>query len=275
MRHPPRRPDACVTGRLGRRQKSTLDHRHAPGQAAARRLNGARHRGARPPRHALTGHGAPATRSSRSTSPPSAAPPARTPPPTTGAFTPIRDWFAGLPESAKARGYKRRAASRSTSRAAAAMTCQGDGLIQTVEMHFLPDVHVTCESCAGASAITGARRWTSPYTRPLHRRRPRHAHLRGRRRAASQAVPADPRQARHMLDRRRPRLRQGRPGRPPPCRAARRSASSSPRSWRAAPPASTLYILDEPTTGLHFHDVRRLLLELLHRPGRSAATPSS
>jgi len=65
----------------------------------------------------------------------------------TGAFTPIRDWFSGLPES-KARGYKPGRFSFNV-KGGRCEACQGDGLIK-IEMHFLPDVYVTCETCRGA-----------------------------------------------------------------------------------------------------------------------------
>ena len=65
----------------------------------------------------------------------------------TGAFTPIRDWFAGLPE-AKTRGYKPGRFSFNV-KGGRCEACQGDGVIK-IEMHFLPDVYVTCETCNGA-----------------------------------------------------------------------------------------------------------------------------
>src|SRR6185436_11815950 len=64
----------------------------------------------------------------------------------TGAFTPIRDWFAGLPES-QARGYKPGRFSFNV-KGGRCETCQGDGVIK-IEMHFLPDVYVTCDACHG------------------------------------------------------------------------------------------------------------------------------
>ena len=64
----------------------------------------------------------------------------------TGAFTPIRDWFAGLPES-KARGYGPGRFSFNV-KGGRCEACQGDGVIK-IEMHFLPDVYVTCDICKG------------------------------------------------------------------------------------------------------------------------------
>ena len=146
----------------------------------------------------------------------------------TGAFTQIRDWFAGLPES-QARGYKPGRFSFNV-KGGRCEACQGDGLIK-IEMHFLPDVYVTCDVCHG-------RRYNREtlevkFKGQSHRRRARHDG-RGRRRVL-QGRPADPRQD-GDAGRGRPRLRQGRPAGDHAVAAARRSASSSPRNFAAAPP---------------------------------------
>src|SRR5262249_34595789 len=77
---------------------------------------------------------------------PTGRPPGSTPATYPGAFTPIRDWFAGLPE-AQARGYKPGRFSFNV-KGGRCEACQGDGVIK-IEMHFLPDVYVQCDVCKG------------------------------------------------------------------------------------------------------------------------------
>ena len=173
----------------------------------------------------------------------------------TGCFTPIRDWFAGLPE-AKARGYRPGRFSFNV-KGGRCEACQGDGVIK-IEMHFLPDVFVTCDVCHGrrfnretlevnyrGKSIADVLDMTVESARRVL---PRH--------------PADPPQARDAC-RRSGSATSSSASRRPRSRAARRSGSSSPRSCRRRATGETLYILDEPTTGLHFEDVRKLL-EVLH-----------
>lgn len=132
----------CVTGVSGSGKSSfTIDTLYA---AAARSLNGARMLAGKHDK--LTGlqyldkvidiDQSPIGRTPRSN-----------PATYTGAFTQIRDWFAGLPES-QARGYKPGRFSFNV-KGGRCEACQGDGLIK-IEMHFLPDVYVTCDVCHGA-----------------------------------------------------------------------------------------------------------------------------
>ena len=121
----------------------------------------------------------------------------------TGCFTPIRDWFAGLPE-AKARGYLPGRFSFNV-KGGRCEACQGDGVIK-IEMHFLPDVYVQCDVCKG-------RRYNRETLEVLfrgksHRRRARHDGRRGRRFLPRRA--GDPRQARDLAAG-RARLHQYRP----------------------------------------------------------------
>ena len=147
----------------------------------------------------------------------------------TGAFTQIRDWFAGLPES-QARGYKPGRFSFNV-KGGRCEACQGDGLLK-IEMHFLPDVYVTCDVCHGARY--NRETLEVKFKGHVDRRRARHD---GRgRRGVLQGGPRHPRQD-GDAGRGRPRLRQGRPAGDDAVAAARRSASSSPRSSAAAPPA--------------------------------------
>ncbi|MCI5048476.1 MAG: excinuclease ABC subunit UvrA [Aquisalinus sp.] len=168
----------------------------------------------------------------------------------TGAFTPIREWFAGLPE-AKARGYKPGRFSFNV-KGGRCEACQGDGVIK-IEMHFLPDVYVTCDVCKGKR----------------YNRETLEVEFKGKSIADVldmtveegakffSAVPA----IRDKMD----TLNQvglsyikiGQQATTLSGGEAQRVKLSKELSKRAT--GRTLYILDEPTTGLHFEDVRRLM----------------
>jgi len=172
----------------------------------------------------------------------------------TGAFTPIRDWFAGLPE-AKARGYQPGRFSFNV-KGGRCEACQGDGVIK-IEMHFLPDVYVTCDVCHGKrynretldvtfkgksiadvldmtveegvdffAAVPGVR----DKLETLHKVGLGYIHIGQQANTLSGGE-------------------------------AQRIKLAKELSRKAT--GKTLYILDEPTTGLHFHDVAKLL-EVLH-----------
>ena len=172
----------------------------------------------------------------------------------TGAFTPIRDWFAGLPE-AKMRGYKPGRFSFNV-RGGRCEACQGDGLIK-IEMHFLPDVYVTCETCQGAR----------------YNRETLEIKFKGRSiadvldmtvedaRGFFKAVPSirDKMEALNRVG--LGYIKVGQSATTLSGGEAQRVKLSKELSKRAT--GRTLYILDEPTTGLHFEDVRKLL-EVLH-----------
>ncbi|MET1754918.1 excinuclease ABC subunit UvrA [Novosphingobium sp. RD2P27] len=173
----------------------------------------------------------------------------------TGAFTVIRDWFAGLPESA-ARGYKPGRFSFNV-KGGRCEACQGDGLIK-IEMHFLPDVYVTCEECHGKR----------------YNRETLEVKFKGMSIAdvldmtiedAEEFFKAVPpiRDRMHMLN--EVGLGYVKVGQ----QATTLSGGEAQRVKLAKELArrstgQTLYILDEPTTGLHFEDVRKLL-EVLQR----------
>ncbi|MEQ1953485.1 excinuclease ABC subunit UvrA [Mesorhizobium sp. CN2-181] len=172
----------------------------------------------------------------------------------TGAFTPIRDWFAGLPE-AKARGYQPGRFSFNV-KGGRCEACQGDGVIK-IEMHFLPDVYVTCDVCHGKR----------------YNRETLDVTFKGKSIADVldmtveegveffAAVPG----VRDKLD----TLKQvglgyihiGQQATTLSGGEAQRIKLAKELSRKAT--GKTLYILDEPTTGLHFHDVAKLL-EVLH-----------
>ncbi|MCW1430018.1 excinuclease ABC subunit UvrA [Novosphingobium sp. JCM 18896] len=173
----------------------------------------------------------------------------------TGAFTQIRDWFAGLPESL-ARGYKPGRFSFNV-KGGRCEVCQGDGLIK-IEMHFLPDVYVTCEECHGkrynretlevkfkghsiADVLDMTVEDAEEFFKAVPPIRDKMAMLNevglGYVKVGQQATTLSGGEAQRV----------------------KLAKELSRRST-----GQTLYILDEPTTGLHFEDVRKLL-EVLHR----------
>ncbi|MEZ0170313.1 excinuclease ABC subunit UvrA [Microvirga sp. TS319] len=171
-----------------------------------------------------------------------------------GAFTPIREWFAGLPE-AKARGYQAGRFSFNV-KGGRCEACTGDGVIK-IEMHFLPDVYVTCDVCKGKrydretlevkyrdKSIADVLDMTVEEARDLFKAVPSI-------REKMQTL------ARVGLD----YVHVGQQATTLSGGEAQRVKLSKELSKRAT--GRTLYILDEPTTGLHFHDVAKLL-EVLH-----------
>ncbi len=173
----------------------------------------------------------------------------------TGAFTPIRDWFAGLPE-AQARGYKAGRFSFNV-KGGRCEACEGDGVLK-IEMHFLPDVYVQCDQCKGKR----------------YNRETLEVHFKGKSIADVldmtveegteffKAVPAI-REKLVMLDRvGLGYIHIGQAATTLSGGEAQRVKLAKELARRAT--GRTLYILDEPTTGLHFEDVRRLL-EVLHQ----------
>ena len=172
----------------------------------------------------------------------------------TGAFTPIRDWFAGLPE-AKTRGYLSGRFSFNV-KGGRCEACQGDGVIK-IEMHFLPDVYVTCETCKG------------------HRYNRETLEIKFKNKSIAdvldmtcedakvffQAVPAIREKMDALCEVGLGYIKVGQQATTLSGGEAQRVKLSKELSRRAT--GRTLYILDEPTTGLHFDDVRKLL-EVLH-----------
>jgi len=172
----------------------------------------------------------------------------------TGAFTPIRDWFAGLPE-AKARGYQAGRFSFNV-KGGRCEACQGDGLLK-IEMNFLPDVYVTCETCKGArynretleikfknKSIADVLDMTCEDAQTFFA-----------------AVPGIREKMDALCQVGLGYIKVGQQATTLSGGEAQRVKLSKELSRRAT--GRTLYILDEPTTGLHFEDVRKLL-EVLH-----------
>ena len=172
----------------------------------------------------------------------------------TGAFTPIRDWFAGLPE-AQARGYKPGRFSFNV-KGGRCEACQGDGVLK-IEMHFLPDVYVTCDVCKGAR----------------YNRETLEVRFKGKSVADVldmtiedgldffQAVPPIRDKLAMLNEVGLGYIKIGQQATTLSGGEAQRVKLAKELSRRAT--GQTLYILDEPTTGLHFEDVRKLL-EVLH-----------
>ena len=172
----------------------------------------------------------------------------------TGAFQPIRDWFAGLPE-AKARGYGPGRFSFNV-KGGRCEACQGDGLIK-IEMHFLPDVYVTCDVCQG-------RRYNRETLEILFKGKSISDVLEMTVDEAHEFFKAVPTVREKMATLKRVGLGYVKVGQQATTLSggeAQRVKLSKELSRRAT--GKTLYILDEPTTGLHFEDVRKLL-EVLH-----------
>ncbi len=239
----------CITGVSGSGKSTlTIDTLY---QAVARKLNGAREAPA--PHRDLTGlehldkvidiDQSPIGRTPRSN-----------PATYTGAFTPIREWFAGLPE-AKARGYGPGRFSFNV-KGGRCEKCEGDGVIK-IEMHFLPDVYVTCDVCQG------------------HRYNRETLEVRFKNKSIADildmtveeakgffaAVPSI-REKMETLDRvGLGYIHVGQQANTLSGGEAQRIKLSKELSRRAT--GRTLYILDEPTTGLHFADTEKLL-DVLH-----------
>ena len=173
----------------------------------------------------------------------------------TGLFTPLRELFAQVPE-ARARGYSPGRFSFNV-RGGRCEACQGDGLIK-VEMHFLPDVYVPCDVCAG-------KRYNRETLEILYKGYSIHDVLEMTVEdalALFEPVPSIARKLETLLDVGLSYIKLGQPATTLSGGEAQRVKLSKELSRRDT--GRTLYILDEPTTGLHFHDIEHLLA-VLHK----------
>ncbi len=173
----------------------------------------------------------------------------------TDAFTPIRNWFVDLPAS-RARGYKPGRFSFNV-KGGRCEACQGDGVIK-IAMHFLPDIYVTCESCGG-----------SRYNRETLEVKFKEKSIADvldmtvdEAAALFAAVPAVHDKLKTLQQVGLGYIKLGQSATTLSGGEAQRIKLSKELSKRSR--GDTLYILDEPTTGLHFEDIKRLL-EVLHR----------
>jgi excinuclease ABC subunit A len=168
----------------------------------------------------------------------------------TGAFTPIREWFSGLPE-ARARGYAPGRFSFNV-KGGRCEACQGDGVIK-IEMHFLPDVYVTCDVCKGQryNRETLEIKWKDKSIADVLDMTIEEGVQ------FFKAVPSIRDKLQTMLRVGLGYVRIGQQATTLSGGEAQRVKLSKELSRRAT--GKTVYILDEPTTGLHFHDIAKLL----------------
>ncbi|OWK30882.1 excinuclease ABC subunit UvrA [Sphingomonas mucosissima] len=239
----------CITGVSGSGKSSfTIDTLYA---AAARALNGARILAGKHDKVTGLQHLDKVIDIDQS---PIGRTPRSNPATYTGAFTQIRDWFAGLPESL-ARGYKPGRFSFNV-KGGRCEACQGDGLLK-IEMHFLPDVYVTCDVCHGARynretlevkfkglSIADVLDMTVEDAAEFFK-----------------AVPPIRDKMAMLVEVGLGYVKVGQQATTLSGGEAQRVKLAKELARRAT--GNTLYILDEPTTGLHFEDVRKLL-EVLH-----------
>ncbi|MFW2851865.1 excinuclease ABC subunit UvrA [Sphingomonas sp. TX0543] len=239
----------CITGVSGSGKSSfTIDTLYA---SAARQLNGARILAGKHDRITGLQHLDKVIDIDQS---PIGRTPRSNPATYTGAFTQIRDWFAGLPES-QARGYKPGRFSFNV-KGGRCEACQGDGVLK-IEMHFLPDVYVTCDVCHGARynretlevkfkglSIADVLDMTVEDAAEFFK-----------------AVPPIRDKMAMLAEVGLGYVKVGQQATTLSGGEAQRVKLAKELSRRAT--GNTLYILDEPTTGLHFEDVRKLL-EVLH-----------